>query len=125
MGEWGVREIFWIGMLHRVIDSRDKLGEHVSEWSLEVWFCNRTIYFLLSYMYWTDWGIPKIERAYMDGSSRSVLVSKTIRWPNGLTIDHVYNKLYWADAFEDSIEIYDLETGERDVIINEKFFFRK
>ena len=80
---------------------------------------------MLSYMYWTDWGIPKIERAYMDGSSRSELVNQTIGWPNGLTIDHVYNRLYWADASEDSIESYDLETGKRDVLINEKFFICK
>ena len=80
---------------------------------------------MLSYMYWTDWGIPKIERAYMDGSSRSELVNQTIGWPNGLTIDHVYNRLYWADASEDSIESYDLETGKRDVLINEKFLICK
>ena len=61
----------------------------------------------------------------MDGTHRSVLVSKAIRWPNGLTIDHVHNRLYWADAFEDSIEFYNLETEKRDVIINEKFFFCK
>ena len=64
-------------------------------------------------MYWTDWGFPKIERAFMNGSNRSVLVNSVIHWSNGLTIDHVYNKLYWADAYLDSIEAYDLMTGVR------------
>lgn len=61
----------------------------------------------------------------MDGSNRTELVNRSIRWPNGLTIDHVYNKLYWADAYEDSVETYDLITGERTVIINEKILIRK
>ena len=73
-------------------------------------------------MYWTDWGsFPRIERAFMDGEERVDLVNHTLRLPNGLTIDHVYNKLYWADAHEDSIEAMDLETLERKVVLNEKF----
>lgn len=77
-----------------------------------------------SYMYWTDWGEePRIECAGMDGSNRysrqqrlklratvggsrtcvcvphrKVLVNQNIYWPNGLTIDLLEQKLYWADA---------------------------
>ena len=76
-------------------------------------------------MYWTDWGIPKIERANMDGSGRVEIINSSIYWPNGLTIDHIYNKLYWADAYEDTIEAYDFTTGRRSVIVNEKIFFCK
>lgn len=50
-------------------------------------------------MFWSDWGEnPKIERAGMDGSHRTVIVSETVRWPNGLTLDLVMNKVYWIDA---------------------------
>ena len=53
-------------------------------------------------MFWSDWGnIPKIERAYMDGSARKALISnKTglIYWPNGLTIDYQTDLLYWIDG---------------------------
>lgn len=50
-------------------------------------------------MYWTDWGeIPKIERAGMDGTRRSVIIDSEIYWPNGLTLDYGQQKLYWADA---------------------------
>ena len=50
-------------------------------------------------MYWTDWGSkPRIERSDMDGSNRVTLISKDIKWPNGLTIDRETNQLIWADA---------------------------
>ena len=50
-------------------------------------------------MFWTDWGEePKIERAEMDGSNRSVVVRQNIHWPNGLTIDYSAEKIYWTDA---------------------------
>ena len=39
-------------------------------------------------MYWTDWGTnAKIEKANYDGTSRQVLVSQNLGWPNGLAID--------------------------------------
>lgn len=34
----------------------------------------------------------------MSVSHRNVIVEKQIFWPNGLTIDLVEQKLYWADA---------------------------
>ena len=75
-------------------------------------------------MYWTDWGkFPRIERAYMNGEKRMDLVNTTLRWPNGLTIDHVYNKLYWVDAYEDNIEALDLDTFDRKVVLNHRIIW--
>ena len=72
-----------------------------------------------SYIYWTAWGnVPKIERAAMNGENRTNLVTTQLQRPNGLTIDHVYNKLYWVDAYHDDIEVMHLETLERRVVIN-------
>ncbi|XP_035230565.1 low-density lipoprotein receptor-related protein 8-like [Stegodyphus dumicola] len=54
---------------------------------------------LEGWMFWADWGEPsKIERAGMDGTHRSTIISKDIRWPNGLTVDLTSQKLFWADA---------------------------
>lgn len=65
-------------------------------------------------MYWTDWGeAPKIERAGMDGSSRSVIVSTDIYWPNGLTLDYEEQKLYWADAKLNFIHKSNLDGSHR------------
>lgn len=54
-----------------------------------------------SIMFWTDWGdVPKIERASMNGdpSSRKIVVSDDIFWPNGLTVDYDNELVYWTDG---------------------------
>lgn len=65
-------------------------------------------------MYWTDWGeVPKIERAGMDGTNRSLLVDQDIHWPNGLTVDYGQQKLYWADAKHNFIHRCNLDGSSR------------
>ena len=57
--------------------------------------------YISRYLYWTDWGeVPKIERAGMDGSTRSrqVIIQENIFWPNGLTLDYDESRIFWADA---------------------------
>lgn len=64
-------------------------------------------------IFWTDWGEnARIERAGMDGKNRRVFFQfnssnicfqvivkgDAIRWPNGLAIDILDKRLYWADA---------------------------
>ena len=74
-------------------------------------------FYVLSNMYWTDWGnAPRIEMAAMDGSSRKAIVTSGLVWPNGLTIDAGAKLLYWADAKLDKIEESDLTGGSRRVI---------
>lgn len=75
-------------------------------------------------VFWTDWGnaggqagqsqqasagagaqqTPKIERAYMDGGERRVIVAAGVHWPNGLAVDYAAARLYWADAKHHVIE---------------------
>lgn len=51
------------------------------------------------YMYWTDWGThAKIERATLGGNFRMEIVNSSLVWPNGLTLDYVDERIYWADA---------------------------
>lgn len=72
-----------------------------------------------SWMYWTDWeedevndSIGRIEKAWMDGSSRRIFVTSNMLWPNGLTLDHSTSTMYWCDAYYDHIErIYLNGTG--------------
>ncbi|GAB6024603.1 hypothetical protein CHUAL_009749 [Chamberlinius hualienensis] len=63
-----------------------------------------------STMYWSDWSeIPLIEEVGMDGFSRNNLVSTDLGWPNGLTIDHALNRLYWIDAKLSRVEYITLD----------------
>ncbi|KAI2649718.1 Low-density lipoprotein receptor-related protein 1 [Labeo rohita] len=64
-------------------------------------------------MYWSDWEEePKetnrgsIKKAWMDGSNTGILLtSKTVLWPNGLSLDIQKGILYWVDAYYDRIEM--------------------
>jgi hypothetical protein len=40
----------------------------------------------------------------MDGSNRKNIVTESVFWPNGLTIDYAISLLYWADAKHHVIE---------------------
>ena len=78
--------------------------------------------FIFSYMFWTDWGdVPKIEKCGMNGdpSSRQVLISKNILWPNALTIDYTIDRIWWADAKLHTIESTDLDGRDRRIILSE------
>lgn len=65
-----------------------------------------TVHAELSLMFWSDWGVsPKIERAAVDGSNRSVIVASGIVWPNALALDTSTNSLCWADGKTGNIEV--------------------
>ncbi|XP_053083242.1 low-density lipoprotein receptor-related protein 1 isoform X3 [Pangasianodon hypophthalmus] len=76
------------------------------------------------WMYWTDWEEDpkeskrgKIERAWMDGTNRNILLtSKTVLWPNGLSLDVPQGILYWVDAYYDRIEMVYLNSTERKTV---------
>ena len=54
----------------------------------------------------------------MDGTSRRVIVSENVGAPNGLTMDHSSNRLYWIDAKLDRMEEFDLNNRKRRVILS-------
>lgn len=47
---------------------------------------------------------PRIERAYMDGSDRHILVDTKIYWPNTIALDLTTNRVYFADSKLDYID---------------------
>lgn len=65
-------------------------------------------------LYWSDVGKePMIVRTSLAGSEFTKIVTSDIKWPNGLTIDFDKDKLYWADAYYDKIEMSDLDGNYR------------
>ncbi|XP_025837382.1 low-density lipoprotein receptor-related protein 6 [Agrilus planipennis] len=72
------------------------------------------------FMFWSDWGeVPKIERAGMNGdpSTRKVIVSEKIFWPNGLTIDYEAELVYWIDGKLLFIDVMDYNGRNRKTIL--------
>ena len=69
-------------------------------------------------MFWTDWSFhnPKIERASLAGLDRIVLVdlqNSSQYWPNGIFIDYTEDRVYWIDAWIDTIDSCDLNGNNR------------
>ncbi|XP_043929607.1 low-density lipoprotein receptor-related protein 1B, partial [Protopterus annectens] len=58
-------------------------------------------------LFWTDWdaNFPRIESASMSGSRRQIIYKdmETGAWPNGLTVDHLENRIVWTDARSDAL----------------------
>ncbi|NXG98380.1 LRP1 protein, partial [Loxia leucoptera] len=76
--------------------------------------------FTPSYLYWTDWGDHSlIGKIGMDGTNRSVIVDTKITWPNGLTLDYINSRIYWADAREDYIEFASLDGSNRHTVLSQ------
>ncbi|XP_037718730.1 very low-density lipoprotein receptor-like isoform X2 [Drosophila subpulchrella] len=66
------------------------------------------------WMYWSDWGAsPRIERAGMDGSHRTAIISYDVKWPNGITLDLVQKRLYWVDGKLNSISSANYDGSQR------------
>ncbi|XP_066145382.1 low-density lipoprotein receptor-related protein 4 isoform X1 [Euwallacea fornicatus] len=71
-----------------------------------------------AFLFWTDWGPnPKIERSEIDGSNRKSIITESVFWPNGLTLDYTDNQLYWADAKHNVIEAAQLDGSKRRKIV--------
>lgn len=57
------------------------------------------------HLYGSDWGSSAfIYKAASDGSKFEKIIIENIVWPNALTIDIYAKRLYWADAFLDTIQ---------------------
>jgi nidogen (entactin) len=72
-------------------------------------------------LFWSDWNrdSPKIERANMDGSSRTVFVKDNIQLPNSLAVDVERDELCWADAGTKTIECIGIRNGARRTVVSE------
>ncbi|CAH1789469.1 unnamed protein product [Owenia fusiformis] len=61
------------------------------------------------WIFWTEWlrtrqTRAKIGRALGDGTNVTYIRQHQLGWPNGLSIDHENNRLFWTDAMFDRIQ---------------------
>ena len=53
-----------------------------------------------------------------DPATRKSIVTRDIKWPNGLSLDSTLNRLWWADAGVDRIESANLDGSQRRVVLS-------
>ena len=71
-------------------------------------------------MYWTDIDgeHPTIERAWMNGEKREVLVNERLAYPTGITIDYfMEHRVFWCDAKFNVIESMKADGSDRVIVI--------
>lgn len=66
-----------------------------------------------SWMYWSDTGLRRIERASMDGSNRMALHTTNLQTPYALTIDYATQTLYWSDYTLNKLESSNADGSNR------------
>ncbi|XP_033333706.1 sortilin-related receptor [Megalopta genalis] len=74
------------------------------------------------YMFWTDWapGNASVSRANLDGTDvKRLFVEPVVEWPNGITIDHIAERIYWVDARQDYIGSSDFDGKKFKKVISE------
>ena len=65
-------------------------------------------------MFWTDWGsAPKIEKATLTGGQRVAIVTRNLKWPNGMELDRGNKRVYWVDGGTDKIESVNYQGNNR------------
>lgn len=73
-------------------------------------------------MFWTDWAPNHacVSSAYLDGTGiKQLFKSPDVAWPNGITIDYMAERIYWADAREDYIASANLDGSNMIKIISQ------
>ncbi|XP_049341186.1 low-density lipoprotein receptor-related protein 1B isoform X1 [Astyanax mexicanus] len=70
-------------------------------------------------MFWTNWNEqrPSIMRSTLAGNNIKVVISTDVFTPNGLTIDHKAEKLYFSDGSLGKIERCEYDGSNRHVIV--------
>lgn len=71
------------------------------------------------YIYWTDEEETKIQKAKLDGSNQTDVITWEIQHSDGIAVDWVGRNIYWTDSGLDHIEVATLDGKFRRVIIFE------
>ncbi|XP_064480867.1 low-density lipoprotein receptor-related protein 6-like isoform X2 [Ornithodoros turicata] len=68
-------------------------------------------------IYWTDTGLKRISRAFLNGSATEALVEFGLEYPEGMAVDWVGRNLYWADMGLKRLEVSRLDGTSRRVLL--------
>uniref|UniRef100_A0A8C8DGT3 Low density lipoprotein receptor a n=1 Tax=Oryzias sinensis TaxID=183150 RepID=A0A8C8DGT3_9TELE len=110
--DWVHKNLYWTDSIRSTISVATADGSH-----------RKTLFhqddgFIYIFLYWTDWGNPaKIEKGGLNGGGRSALVTDSIVWPNGITLDLLNQRLYWVDSKLHTLSSIDVQGGGRRTLI--------
>ena len=83
---------------------------------------NNSTYY--SWMYWTDSGRDRIEKASLDGSFRTTLHSTGLSNSIGLTLDYQNQTLYWVEhTYYGRIERSSVNGSNRETILSSGLYY--
>lgn len=68
-------------------------------------------------IYWTDTGLKRISRAFLNGSQPQTLVEFGLDYPEGMAVDWVAHNLYWVDMGLKRLEVSRLDGSSRRVLL--------
>lgn len=121
--DWMAQNLYWIDATAKTIEVARTNGSHRKILISESLSEPRAIavHPFKGYLFWSDWGHKAcIERAALDGSMRQIIIdSAALKWPNGIAIDMVSNRIYWCDAHYDVIESASLDGQDRMKLVRE------
>ncbi|XP_076440226.1 low-density lipoprotein receptor-related protein 2-like [Babylonia areolata] len=122
--DWVARNIYWTDSGARSISVAKSDGRYV-----KILFSSKLEYPLAiavsprrGYMYWSDVGAsqPRIERAWMNGERREVLVATRLVRPSSIAIDyHMGDRVYWSDSKENRVESMKPDGTDRVLVVRE------
>jgi len=69
------------------------------------------------FIYWTDAGTEKIQRANLDGSNVQDLVTTGLENPVGIALDVAGGKMYWTDSGTDKIQRANLDGSNIEALV--------
>jgi len=68
-------------------------------------------------IYWTDFKLKLLARAFPTGSSVEVIAHSNIVSPAGVAVDHIGRNIYWTDEVNNRIEMAKLDGSSRRSLI--------
>uniref|UniRef100_A0A182JJM2 Nidogen n=1 Tax=Anopheles atroparvus TaxID=41427 RepID=A0A182JJM2_ANOAO len=72
-------------------------------------------------IYWSDIAAQQILSAKYDGTDQKPFITKDIISPEGVAVDWISRRLYWADSEKDTIEVASLENPDVRTVLISKY----
>ena len=86
------------------------------------YYIDYSIFTFKGQIYWTDTTGGSIYRSNYDGTKLETFLSSKdgLKFPEGIAIDWISRNVYWADSGKRTIEVANIDTKGKKVLIDEQ-----